>query len=210
MGGGKSTGKLHGEVCGEGALSRDDFEEVLGALARGGWVELADAVFEKDGKKIPYRTVRLTQVGRVREEGELLELMVKEAAAKGVRRRRGKVVAKKVAAKKRAPKRERVTRERVSKSANREPVAPVQIPLERRAGESQLEKALKAWRLGEAKKRGLPAFRILTDKVLREIAQRRPETAAELLAIPGMGIKLVQEYGRAIYRILGEAEGNGS
>jgi DNA topoisomerase-3 len=217
-GGGKSTGKLHGEVCGEGALSRDDFEEVLGALARGGWVELADAVFEKDGKKIPYRTVRLTQVGRAREEGERLELMVKEAAAKGVRRRRGKVVAKRAARPARGEEQERVRKPRERKArVSKKPAerlkaveAPVQMPRERRAGESQLEKALKAWRLGEAKKRGLPAFRILTDKVLREIAERRPETAAELLAIPGMGIKLVQEYGRAIYRILGEAGDGGN
>ena len=52
----KSTGKLHGELCPNGEMSRDVFEEVLGAMARAGLVRLSDAVFEKDGKQIPYRS----------------------------------------------------------------------------------------------------------------------------------------------------------
>ena len=57
----KSTGKLHGELCPNGVMSRDAFEEVLGAMARAGLVRLSDAVFEKDGKQIPYRKVSLTR-----------------------------------------------------------------------------------------------------------------------------------------------------
>src|SRR5260221_13825523 len=57
----KSTGKLHGELCPNGVMSRDAFEEVLGAMARAGLGRLSDAVFGKDGKQIPYRKVTLTR-----------------------------------------------------------------------------------------------------------------------------------------------------
>ena len=64
------------------------------------------------------------------------------------------------------------------------------------------EEALRAWRLAEARKRGVPAFRIFTDQTLRAIAEARPSSAAELLSIPGVGISAVEKYGRQIYRIL--------
>jgi DNA topoisomerase-3 len=70
------------------------------------------------------------------------------------------------------------------------------------APDSQLEAALRQWRLGEAKRRGVPAFRIFSDQVLKAVAARRPATAAELLAIPGLGISTVEKYGAQIYRLL--------
>src|SRR6266568_4551363 len=60
-GGVKSTGKLHSELYPKGDMSRDAFEEVLGAMARAGLVRLSDAIFEKNGKQIPYRKVGLTR-----------------------------------------------------------------------------------------------------------------------------------------------------
>jgi len=56
--------------------------------------------------------------------------------------------------------------------------------------------------MAEAKRRGVPAFRIFNDQVLRAMASRRPATARELLAIPGIGISTVEKYGAQIYRIL--------
>jgi DNA topoisomerase-3 len=70
--------------------------------------------------------------------------------------------------------------------------------------DSRFETALRAWRLEEARRRGVPAFRILTDKVLREIAITQPATADELLAIPGIGMSTVEKYGSSIHRILNE------
>jgi DNA topoisomerase-3 len=207
----RSTGKLHGDVCGDGPLSRDEFEEVLGAMARHGLAVLADAVFEKDGRKIPYRTVRLTKAGLEADENELPQIMLKEAAAPGVRRKRRKKAAEgKTKAAKRAAAKQRAGARLGEEAAPEERRAKARAEL----GETPMPErdssgvvaALKAWRLEEAKRKGLPAFRIMTDKVLREIAERRPETAAELLAIPGMGIKMVEQYGRAIYRILGQAK----
>ncbi|MCL4793816.1 MAG: DNA topoisomerase 3 [Bryobacteraceae bacterium] len=180
----KSTGKLHGELYPGGGLTRDDFEEVLGALARAGLAQLEDAVFEKDGKRIPYRTVRLTGAGREAAAEAPVELMIKEtiAAAPRARKRRKKAP---------APKAEPAPKARKQAPAGRE---------------SELEKALRAWRLAEAKKRGVPAFRIFSDKALRAIAETRPESTADLLAIPGLGLKAVESYARQIYRILDQVK----
>jgi DNA topoisomerase IA len=51
----------------------------------------------------------------------------------------------------------------------------------------------------------VPAFRVMSDRVLLAIAENEPATAAELLAIPGIGIKLVEKYAAQIYRILDES-----
>jgi superfamily II DNA helicase RecQ len=67
-----------------------------------------------------------------------------------------------------------------------------------------VEEALRAWRLREARRLGVPAFRVFSDQALRAIAQQRPATAAELLAIPGIGMSAVEKYGRQIYRLLGK------
>ena len=64
--------------------------------------------------------------------------------------------------------------------------------------DSGIEEALRAWRLAEARRRGVPAFRILSDQALRAMATRRPGTVRELLAIPGIGITTVEKY-RASY-----------
>ena len=73
--------------------------------------------------------------------------------------------------------------------------------------DSRIEKALRAWRLEEARRRGIPAFRILTDKVLRDIAITHPATSDELLAISGIGMSTVEKYGPSIHRIVNERRG---
>lgn len=54
---------------------------------------------------------------------------------------------------------------------------------------------LRAWRLQEAKKKRVPAFRILTNRALVAIAEARPGSAASLGAVTGVGAKLLQTYG---------------
>jgi superfamily II DNA helicase RecQ len=69
---------------------------------------------------------------------------------------------------------------------------------------SRLEAALRVWRLIEARRRGLPAFRIFNDQTLRALAISRPSTTQELLAVPGIGISTVEKYGADIYRVVRE------
>jgi DNA topoisomerase-3 len=73
--------------------------------------------------------------------------------------------------------------------------------------DSRLEAALRVWRLIEARRRGVPAFRIFSDRTLRALATSRPGTGQELLAVPGIAISTVEKYGRDIYRVLRENGG---
>jgi len=70
--------------------------------------------------------------------------------------------------------------------------------------DSRVEGALRGWRMSEARRRGVPAFRIFSDKTLAAIARQRPRTAHELLAISGIGIATVEKYGQQIYRLVNE------
>jgi len=182
-GGAKSTGKLHQEVCQAGGLSRDAFEEVLGGLARAGILRLAEETFEKDGKQIPYRKAALASGGGAPEG---IEFVIK-AAVQVAGPRKGKRKRKAAAAP--APAREAAPRKR----------KPQPLPDGRG---SEVEQALRSWRLGEAKRRGVPAFRIFSDATLRAIAKARPQTAGELLAIPGIGMHTIEKYGAQIYRLV--------
>jgi len=189
--GGRPTGRLHAELCADGAVTRDDFEEVLGALARAGLVRIVSAVFEKDGKSIPYRKAGLTPAGDELEDDAIPQFQMKMAVASAARKRKGKGKGKKIAA--RGGKARKTT-------ATPEPAKPAASP--------RLEEALRNWRLAEAKRRSVPAFRIMTDATLKAIAERRPSTTAELIAIPGIGMKAVESYGAAIYRLVGQAGGH--
>ncbi len=176
----RTTGQLHAEL-GASGLTRDDLEEVIAGLARSGLLCVTESVFEKDGRSIPYRKASLTPAaGRLEEEWPKVDLQVKAAVLAASGRKRKKK-GKKAAAK---PERGR---------ARKQPA------------DSGVEAALRAWRLSEAKKRGVPAFRILSDAALEGIAGRRPASAAELLAIPGIGMGTVEKYGAQIYRLVHNA-----
>jgi DNA topoisomerase-3 len=179
---GRSVGQLHAEVCGTRGLSRDEFEELLGAMARASLVRLTDAVFEKDGKQIPFRKAHLTRDAEYIDEDTPLGLMIRDTATvvdPGVRKRQRKSKPKKALSK--------------PASKKEKPARP------------ELEAILRNWRTGQAKRLGVPAFRIMSDKVLLGIVQAQPKSAAELLRIPGIGIASVEKYGAQIYRILNDA-----
>ena len=57
---------------------------------------------------------------------------------------------------------------------------------------------LRAWRMTEAKKKRVPAFRVLTNRALVAIADARPKSSGELSAVSGVGPKVVQQYGRQL------------
>ena len=67
----------------------------------------------------------------------------------------------------------------------------------------QLVEALRAWRLAEARKRRVPAFRILTDRVLGAIATARPRDGASLQRIHGVGPTLTERYGDTLLALVG-------
>ena len=70
--------------------------------------------------------------------------------------------------------------------------------------EDPLFLALRAWRRATASERGLPAYVILHDATLREIAARKPATLAELGEISGLGAKKLEAYGAAVLAVVAE------
>ena len=62
--------------------------------------------------------------------------------------------------------------------------------------------ALRAWRAELAREQGVPAFVILHDKTLRELAARRPASSTELLDVPGIGQAKADRYGETLLRLL--------
>ena len=197
----KTTGKLHAELYLDGSMTRDEFEDVLGAMARAGWIHVTDAVFEKDGRQIPYRKVSLTREGAEVDEASAEDFVMKSAIEPTPRRGRKK---KKASLSKARPTSTAKPRSRPSPAPKPALEAGQPVDAAAKSAGARVEKALREWRLAEARRRGVPAFRVFTDKALQAIAAQRPSSARELLAIPGIGISAVEKYGAQIYRILDE------
>ena len=174
LGGPRATGKLYTEIFPLGEATRNEFEEYLAALVRAELLQQQDASFEKDGKQIPYRIVRLTPVAAKLDDNALPELQLKEEWNAKPKR----------AAKKGGLK------------------AAVAVEKLEDPESLRIEDALKTWRTGEAKKRGIPAYCILNNQVLRNIAAVRPGADRDLLAVAGVGAAIVQNYGQEILRIV--------
>ncbi len=84
-----------------------------------------------------------------------------------------------------------------------EVVAPEAPPL----GEldAALADALKTWRSETSRERGVPAYVVLHDATIEEIARRRPSTERELLAISGIGASKLENYGDDILAVVESA-----
>jgi len=169
-------------------IDRDAFEELMGSMARAGLVSLVDSVFEKDGKQIPYRLASLTSPAeRVNDAESLNADACLDLRIRGTGPHFAEPTTKKGRKKRSAAAVKQKSEKREAQQGSRAAVN------------------LKAWRRAIAAKQGVPAFRIMSDRVLLAIAEKEPKTAAQLLAIPGIGIKLVERYAAQIYRILDQS-----
>ena len=121
-----------------------------------------------------YRTLRLTPLGRDVMSGRTTDVLI------AVPRNRGQ-----------ASKAKR-RRARKDDLADRQAAPPLEAVVE----------ALRAWRLGEARRKAVAPFVILHDRTLHAIASALPQSADDLLAIPGMGPAKLSAYGAAILDIV--------
>ncbi|HUO27988.1 MAG TPA: HRDC domain-containing protein, partial [Bryobacteraceae bacterium] len=159
------------------SLDRDSFEQVLGGMARAGWIELSEASFQQEGRRVDYRLAALTAAGRDLDASPAPAFEMKLEMEVSPKRRR---------------------KARKGKAAGK-----VKKPAKAKTQPSLgVEKALRDWRLAEAKRREVPAFRILTDRALEAIATEKPATIRELLEIPGVGPRVAEQYGAKIFQIL--------
>jgi DNA topoisomerase-3 len=166
---GSASGRLCRDLLGEAPDARPRFERLLSGLVRAGQVRVTDDVFEKDGKKIPYHRLFLT--GRASLDGVMLPVksapVKKGKAPRATRKRRG------------------------SKREGRQPA--IELP---QSGESAgLVAKLRAWRLEEARRRRVPAFRVLTNRALVAVAEARPSSTQALRGVAGIGPKVVKDSG---------------
>jgi DNA topoisomerase-3 len=79
-------------------------------------------------------------------------------------------------------------------------VAKEQTPLDE--AEAALFEKLREWRLEEARRRRVPAFRILSDRTLAAICRARPVDEEELLEVAGIGPAKASSYGRKILAVV--------
>jgi RecQ family ATP-dependent DNA helicase len=171
---GQSIGRLHKVLFPTEAMSRDDFEDLVGAMAGAGLVLVEEATFEKADKVICYRKVTLTREGSKLNERTPVELLLTD----------------------RAGDREPLKPKRQKSVGDKQP-EPLTISPE----EAALEEKLRAWRLAEARKLGRPAFFVFSDRALRAIVQARPTTPGDLLAVEGVGPAKVEMFGQDVVQI---------
>ena len=76
------------------------------------------------------------------------------------------------------------------------------VKTSRNANTSSLLEPLKQWRLVQARKKNIPAFRILTDRALEAICDKRPISLPALLEISSINRKTIIQYGEDILRVI--------
>jgi ATP-dependent DNA helicase RecQ len=82
------------------------------------------------------------------------------------------------------------------------PVKPVRG--EKASFDTPIQQRLRAWRKVHATSLGVPAFQIMPDAVLLEIAERMPRSESELLAIKGFGPKRFDQFGMPLLDLIDE------
>jgi len=175
---GQAVGRLFDEAVHlDARVSRSGFERVLSALARARMIEVFQSEFEKDGKTISFRKVHLLQAGKAAKAKALAEVEIDGDPIGAARKQ-----------KRGAKPRTKSTESPAFISDD--PSSPSEMP--------KLFEDLRAWRLVEARKKGVPAFRILSDRVLYAICENLPENEGSLLRVPGIGPKLVAQYGEKL------------
>lgn len=70
--------------------------------------------------------------------------------------------------------------------------------------EGDLYQALKAKRLEIAREQHVPAFMIFSDRALRDMAKKLPQTNSEFLEVSGVGQAKMKKYGKAMMKVIKE------
>lgn len=179
------SGTLQKEAFPEG-IDRRRYEQGLEALASAGLITLTEEEFERDGRPVRYRKVALTPAGRSADAQVVGAVSVRSLVGlKGPsdsgRRNGGK------------RRRKAKGGERRRTQGERSPSPPSLTG----AGVELFER-LRAWRLAEAKRRKVPAFRVATDRILLAIAAARPGDLESMANLSGVGPAFLKAYGATV------------
>jgi ATP-dependent DNA helicase RecQ len=190
----KTVKGLRTELDWAEGMSRAQFEDLLTAMARAALIEVEDAEFEKDRKVIAYRKISLTDAGSEVLASTPVELLISD----GVVSEFGATTAPAAPRKPKGPSAPASGKP----AAARKTDAVVQMTPESQA----LAGRLREWRAAEAKRLRLPAYMVLQDRTLAELAQVRPRNLNQLLTIDGIGPAKVEKFGEAILGVCGTAD----
>ncbi|HEX5110763.1 MAG TPA: ATP-dependent DNA helicase RecQ [Vicinamibacterales bacterium] len=179
----------------------DDLPEGLTALSTTGllkgeeprtierWIDAACGAGLIDVSNDEYRTLRLTTRGRDVMAGRLTEVTMATPRA----REAGRSTLKK----------RRRLKLQVFPSTASSPDRPGEHPAAALSNPApEAVAALRAWRLEEARRRGIAPFIVLHDRTLLAIAAANPRSAEELLMVPGFGPGKLAEYGEGIVAVM--------
>ena len=182
---GFSSGQLFQQAAKGSGCDRKAFECLLDGLVRAGLVEIRGDSFVKDGRTIRYQRVWLTQQGRLAGTQDVHLVQVTEELASP-------------AGKKRVPKAGKTKKPKATP-------APSTASIELDEAEQKLFDVLREWRLQEARKRRVPAFRILGDRTIAAICRAWPADQEELLDVSGIGPAKARKYGKKILEAVSSA-----
>ncbi len=169
-----SASRLFREHVGGGKAKRKAFDRALAGMERAGMVRGWMDSFEAEGRTISYRRVALEQGDWMYDASwpQSVELDKRRAERKrplkGSARMRGK-----------------------GRGMGGRRAAEMSVS----GADDEVVEALRTWRLGTARARGVPAYVVLTDKTLYQVAAVMPTTHDELLAVHGIGPTKVERYG---------------
>ena len=191
----KAAGTLLKSLDLVGRISRDEYDDLLGALTHAGLIEIEEAEFEKDGQVLKFRKVRLTDAGRDVRATSHLELLIDDGVVQEFNGA-GRTSAQARKAKAGKP----ASSERSAAGSNAKAAEPVRLNAD---GEA-LAARIREWRAAEAKRLQVPAYVLLHDRTLNALAHARPSNPRELLAIDGVGPAKVERFGEQLLRLCAE------
>jgi ATP-dependent DNA helicase RecQ len=172
---GRSTGKLFTD---HGQGDRRAFDALLDSIVRHGWLQLvSDTFVNQEGRAISYRKAVLTHEGRNRGLASLDDLLVADIGSGSAK-----------------PS----SRQKTTKVPKQSDVVATSIDPE----QSKVLEALKLWRRTKAKELGQPAFVVMHDSVLEQIALCHPTSTRELLRIRGIGEEKADRFGSDLLALL--------
>jgi DNA topoisomerase-3 len=204
--GGQTVGQIYRELFAAGDFDRRSLEHLLAALVRAGDVRLEDDSFVKDGAEVHFQRVHLVGAADAqrRSAGAGIRFTMAGERLQPSRRGKGGKGAKASRRPRSDGRRDRGDRKR-PRAAGRSPGASAASAAAGTSG--ALFEALREWRLAEAKRTGLPAFRIMNDRTLLGVATETPLDEDALLRVAGIGPGLSRRYGVALLRIVARFAG---
>ena len=225
---GGAAGSLHRTLFPGDRIERQEFERYVDALVRARIVSAIDDSFEKDGKTLRFRRLYLRAQGGTADElaaSVQLEGYVEPTSPQAARPRRRRlsdadldhaVDGNKAPRARRGKKREKavaaelgvahvITGRKPARAPRAKKEAAPQPDRTASLADAALVARLRAWRLGIAKSRRMPAYRVLTDQTLLAVATLKPRTMEALMGVKGIGAKIAERYGQALLAVIASA-----